>query len=95
MLRTRAQSGFSGAQHRGDNIMPTARVRLSVTDARSLSEGALRGIGYDEADAAHRRRPRHRRSAVRLRIFGLAKILNIPESKHFQFAAPAHEGAAR
>jgi len=29
----------------------TERVRLSVADARALSERAMRGVGYDPEDA--------------------------------------------
>jgi LDH2 family malate/lactate/ureidoglycolate dehydrogenase len=60
------------------------RLRLSVADARDLAEGALRGIGYraDEAriiadhviDAA----------MCGYEYSGLAKILNVAESEHFQ-----------
>ncbi len=61
----------------------STRVHLSVTDARELAEGSLRGIGYapDEAriiadhviDAA----------LCGYEYSGLAKILNVPESRHF------------
>ena len=64
--------------------MVLGRVRLSVAEARDLAEGALKGIGYhgDEAriiadhviDAA----------LCGYEYSGLAKILNIPESEHFQ-----------
>ena len=64
--------------------MVLGRVRLSVAEARGLAEGALEGIGYhgDEAriiadhviDAA----------LCGYEYSGLAKILNIPESEHFQ-----------
>ncbi|HEX2338804.1 MAG TPA: Ldh family oxidoreductase [Hyphomicrobiaceae bacterium] len=64
--------------------MVLGRVRLSVAEARDLAEGALEGIGYpgDEAriiadhviDAA----------LCGYEYSGLAKILNIPESEHFQ-----------
>jgi LDH2 family malate/lactate/ureidoglycolate dehydrogenase len=62
----------------------TGRLRLSVAEARELAEGALAGIGYarDEAriiadhviDAA----------LCGYEYSGLAKILNLPESKHFR-----------
>ena len=64
--------------------MPTARVRLSVTDARHLSEGALRGIGYDEDDARIIADHVIDAALCGYEYSGLAKILNIPESKHFQ-----------
>jgi LDH2 family malate/lactate/ureidoglycolate dehydrogenase len=64
--------------------MTLSRLRLSVTDARDLAEGALRGIGYrnDEAriiadhviDAA----------MCGYEYSGLAKILNVFESEHFR-----------
>src|SRR6476619_3539096 len=64
--------------------MTLGRLRLSVADARDLAEGALRGIGYrnDEAriiadhviDAA----------MCGYEYSGLAKILNVFESEHFQ-----------
>ena len=64
--------------------MVLGRVRLSVAEARDLAEGALEAIGYhgDEAriiadhviDAA----------LCGYEYSGLAKILNIPESEHFQ-----------
>src|SRR6476660_2502184 len=84
MQRTRAQSGISGAQHRGDNIMPTARVRLSVTDARSLSEGALRGVGYDSDEARIIADHVIDAALCGYEYSGLPKILNIPESEHFK-----------
>ena len=62
----------------------TARVRLSVAEAREVAERALRGIGYaaDEArivadhviDAA----------LCGYEYSGLAKILNIPEHRRFK-----------
>ena len=64
--------------------MPTARVRLSVTDARNLSEGALRGVGYDEDDARIIADHVIDAALCGYEYSGLAKILNIPESKHFQ-----------
>ena len=64
--------------------MVPGRVRLSVSEARELGEGALRGIGYraDEArivadhciDAA----------LCGYEYSGLAKILNIPDSPNFK-----------
>src|SRR5437762_5638181 len=64
--------------------MPTARVRLSVTDARNLSEGALRGIGYNEADARIIADHCIDAALCGYEYSGLAKILNIPESAHFK-----------
>src|SRR5437762_4857791 len=63
--------------------MPTARVRLSVTDARNLSEGALRGIGYAAADARIIADHVIDAALCGYEYSGLAKILNIPESPRF------------
>jgi LDH2 family malate/lactate/ureidoglycolate dehydrogenase len=63
--------------------MPTARVRLSVTDARNLSEGALRGIGYDEADARIIADHVIDAALCGYEYSGLPKILNLPESPNF------------
>jgi LDH2 family malate/lactate/ureidoglycolate dehydrogenase len=65
--------------------MSTDRVHLSVDDARSLGERALRGIGYDDEEA----RVVDAQMDAALcgyEYSGLAKLLNIPE--HRRFRAP-------
>jgi L-2-hydroxycarboxylate dehydrogenase (NAD+) len=64
--------------------MPAGRVRLSVAEARDLAEGALRGIGYDEADARIIADHVIDAALCGYEYSGLAKILNIPESEHFR-----------
>ncbi len=63
--------------------MPQGRVHLSVKDARSLAEGALRGIGYSEDDARIIADHVIDAALCGYEYSGLAKILNIPESKNF------------
>src|SRR6201993_3036305 len=68
--------------------MSADRIHLSVAEAREHSERALRGIGYDAAEA--RIIADHAIEAA-LRGYeysGLAKLLNIPE--HRRFKRPRH-----
>jgi L-2-hydroxycarboxylate dehydrogenase (NAD+) len=66
--------------------MPPDRIHLSVDEARTLGERALRGIGYD-ADDAHIIADHVIDAALcGYEYSGLAKILNIPE--HPRFAQP-------
>jgi LDH2 family malate/lactate/ureidoglycolate dehydrogenase len=64
--------------------MSTGRVRLSVAEARDLAEGALRGIGYGDADARIIADHVIDAALCGYEYSGLAKILNIPESEHFR-----------
>src|SRR5437763_16721970 len=66
------------------DVMAPGRINLSVADARNLSEGALRGIGYDEDDARIIADHVIDAALCGYEYSGLAKILNIPESTHFQ-----------
>jgi LDH2 family malate/lactate/ureidoglycolate dehydrogenase len=64
--------------------MTSARVSLSVAEARDLAEGALRGIGYPEADARIIADHVMDAALCGYEYSGLAKILNVPESSHFK-----------
>jgi LDH2 family malate/lactate/ureidoglycolate dehydrogenase len=64
--------------------MASARVRLSVADARDLAEGALRGIGYTAEDARIVADHVIDAALCGYEYSGLAKILNLPESEHFR-----------
>ncbi len=64
--------------------MAPRRVHLSVSDARDLAEGALRGIGYD-ADQARIVADHCIDAALcGYEYSGLAKILNVADSDHFK-----------
>jgi LDH2 family malate/lactate/ureidoglycolate dehydrogenase len=65
-------------------VMASARVRLSVADARDLAEGALRGIGYTNEEARIIADHVIDAALCGYEYSGLAKILNIPESEHFK-----------
>jgi LDH2 family malate/lactate/ureidoglycolate dehydrogenase len=64
--------------------MASDRVHLSVAAARALGEGALRGIGYDEAEARIVADHVLDAALCGYEYSGLAKILNIPEHRRFQ-----------
>ena len=64
--------------------MASGRVHLSVPVARDLAEGALRGIGYPDDDARVVADHVIDAALCGYEYSGLAKILNIPESKHFR-----------
>jgi LDH2 family malate/lactate/ureidoglycolate dehydrogenase len=64
--------------------MATGRIRLTVPDARALAEGALRGIGYPDADARIIADHVIDAALCGYEYSGLAKILNIPEASHFK-----------
>src|SRR5262249_22177308 len=66
--------------------MCSDRVHLSVADARALGERALRGIGYDDAEARIIADHVIDAALCGYEYSGLAKILNIPE--HRRFARP-------
>ena len=64
--------------------MVSGRVRLSVAEARELAEGALRGIDYSHDDARIIADHCIDAALCGYEYSGLAKILNIPDSKHFR-----------
>src|SRR5437016_2368987 len=66
--------------------MSSARIRLSVDDARALGERALSGIGYDAEEARIIADHVIDAALCGYEYSGLAKILNIPE--HRRFAQP-------
>src|SRR5881394_3752506 len=68
----------------GSSVMAPGRINLSVADARDLAEGALRGVGYDAEEARIIADHVIEAALCDYEYSGLAKILNIPESKHFQ-----------
>ena len=63
--------------------MPTNRIRLTVADARALAEGALRGLGYPDEDARIIADHVVDAALCGYEYSGLAKILNIPDSRNF------------
>ncbi len=66
--------------------MSVDRIHLNVEEARALGERALRGIGYDEAEARIVADHVIDAALCGYEYSGLAKILNIPE--HRRFALP-------
>lgn len=64
--------------------MTTGRVHLTVADARSLGEAALRGIGYTEDEARIVCDHCIDAALCGYEYSGLAKILNVPESQNFK-----------
>ncbi|HKS89530.1 MAG TPA: Ldh family oxidoreductase [Stellaceae bacterium] len=64
----------------------TDRIHLGVAEARALGERALRGIGYDMAEARIIADHVIDAALCGYEYSGLAKILNIPE--HRRFALP-------
>jgi L-2-hydroxycarboxylate dehydrogenase (NAD+) len=64
--------------------MTLGRLRLSVSDARDLAEGALRGIGYHNDEARIIADHVIDAAMCGYEYSGLAKILNVPESEHFR-----------
>jgi LDH2 family malate/lactate/ureidoglycolate dehydrogenase len=64
--------------------MPTCRVHLSVEEARSLGERALRGIGYDDEEARIVTDHVIDAALCGYEYSGLAKLLNIPEHRRFR-----------
>src|SRR5271170_4879270 len=64
--------------------MPSGRVHLSVDDARSLGERALRGIGYDHDEARIVADHVIDAALCGYEYSGLAKILNVADSHHFK-----------
>jgi LDH2 family malate/lactate/ureidoglycolate dehydrogenase len=74
--------------------MPLGQVSLSVADARDLAEGALRGIGYHDDGARIIAEHVIDAALCGYEYSGLAKILNIPESEHFNAGLAAIHTAA-
>jgi LDH2 family malate/lactate/ureidoglycolate dehydrogenase len=66
--------------------MTTGRVRLSVAEARALSERAMRGIGYDAEDARILADHALDAALCGYEYSGLPKLLNVAE--HPRFKAP-------
>src|SRR5437868_3571567 len=64
--------------------MTLGRLCLSVADARDLAEGALRGIGYHHEEARIIADHVIDAAMCGYEYSGLAKILNVAESEHFQ-----------
>jgi LDH2 family malate/lactate/ureidoglycolate dehydrogenase len=64
--------------------MASDRIRLSVEEAREHAERALRGIGYDTAEARILADHMIDAALCGYEYSGLAKILNIPEHRRFQ-----------
>jgi LDH2 family malate/lactate/ureidoglycolate dehydrogenase len=64
--------------------MTLARMRLSVGQARELSQCALRGIGYDAEEARIVADHVVDAALCGYEYSGLAKILNIPEHRRFK-----------
>jgi LDH2 family malate/lactate/ureidoglycolate dehydrogenase len=64
--------------------MTSARITLSVADARDLAEDALRGIGFDDGEARIIADHVVDAALCGYEYSGLAKILNIPESANFR-----------
>ena len=67
--------------------MPTEsseRVRLSIADARALSEGALCGIGFDPEEARIVADHAIDAALCGYEYSGLPKLLNIVDSPHFK-----------
>ena len=64
--------------------MQAGRVHMSVAEARDLGESALRGIGYQPADAHIICDHVIDAALCGYEYSGLAKLLNIPDSKQFQ-----------
>src|SRR4051812_17754594 len=69
--------------------MSSDRVHLSVPEARSLGERALRGIGYDAEESRIVCDHVIDAALCGYEYSGLAKILNIPE--HRSFSQPHHK----
>lgn len=63
--------------------MPAGRVHLSVDEARSLGERALRGAGYDPEEARIVTDHVIDAALCGYEYSGLAKLLNVPEHRRF------------
>src|SRR5262249_35432952 len=65
-------------------VMAPGRINLSVADARDLAEGALRGIGFYDAEARIVADHVIDAALCGYEYSGLPKILNLPESERFK-----------
>jgi LDH2 family malate/lactate/ureidoglycolate dehydrogenase len=63
--------------------MPAGRVHLSIDEARSIGERALRGIGYDPEEARIITDHVIDAALCGYEYSGLAKLLNVPEHRRF------------
>ena len=63
--------------------VPDDRIHLSVADARALCEAALRGIGYDHAEAGIIADHLIDAALCGYEYSGLPKLLNILDNPHF------------
>ncbi|HWD57282.1 MAG TPA: Ldh family oxidoreductase [Stellaceae bacterium] len=63
--------------------MPAGRVHLSLDDARSLGERAMRGVGYDAEEARIVTDHVIDAALCGYEYSGLAKLLNVPEHRRF------------
>src|ERR1700733_13844981 len=68
--------------------MPAGRVHLSVDEARSLGERALRGAGYEPEEARIVTDHVIDAALCGYEYSGLAKILNVPEHRRFGLPRP-------
>ena len=77
--------------------MPAGRIHLSVDEARSLGERAMRGIGYDAEEAAIVTDHVIDAALCGYEYSGLAKLLNVPEHRRWKLPRsaikPLHETA--
>ena len=64
--------------------MSSGRVRLSITDARALAEGALRAVGLRDDEAQIIADHVIDAAMCGYEYSGLGKILNVVESEHFR-----------
>jgi LDH2 family malate/lactate/ureidoglycolate dehydrogenase len=64
--------------------MPAGRVHLSVNEARSIGERAMRGIGYDPEEARILTDHVLDAALCGYEYSGLAKLLNVPEHRRFR-----------
>src|SRR5271154_3966121 len=64
--------------------MPAGRVHLSVDEARSIGERAMRGIGYDPEEARILTDHVLDAALCGYEYSGLAKLLNVPEHRRFR-----------
>ena len=64
--------------------MPAGRVHLSVEEARSIGERAMRGLGYDPEEARILTDHVLDAALCGYEYSGLAKLLNVPEHRRFK-----------
>src|SRR5580698_8273374 len=63
--------------------MPQGRVHLTVDEARSIGERAMRGVGYDPEEARILTDHVLDAALCGYEYSGLAKLLNVPEHRRF------------